>query len=149
MENYSTLCLNLNASNYLMSVTKWSKFLSIVMFISCSIMLLTGIGLLIFNSTIPMMNGMKTETMIPIKIISTLYIILSGLYFFIGFFMYRFAIKTANAINLQMESELEVGFKALKNQYTLMGVITIVIISLTILAFVGGIIVILTSATNL
>lgn len=144
-----TLGLTMNAAGYLMTVCKWANFLSIIAFIGCAFMAIAGIGMSVFSSLLPNMNQMGSASMMPFKFIGVLYIGLSVLYFFIAYYMNIFASKTTNAINLNMESELEAGFKALKSQYTLIGVMTIVMISLMLLAIVGGVIaIIITTASS-
>ncbi len=144
-----TLGLTMNATSYLTTVCKWAKFLSIITFIGCAFMILSGIGMVTFGSLLPGMNQMGPAPMLPFQMIGFLYIGMSVLYFFIAYYMNLFASKTTNAINLNMDSELEAGFKALKSQYTLIGVTTIVMISLMLLAIVGGVIaIIITTAAS-
>jgi hypothetical protein len=144
-----TLGLTMNATSYLTTVCKWAKFLSILSFICCSLTIISSIGMIAYGSLIAGMNQMGPASMLPFQMIGFIYIAMSVLCLFIAYYMNLFASKTTNAINLNMDSELEAGFKALKSQYTLIGVTTIVMISLMLLAIVGGVIaIIITTAAS-
>lgn len=142
MTDTQQLTLNFNAKNHLLTVTRWAKFLAIIGFIGTGFMALASLFILVFSSFIPNIGqmGSASPALMPIKFIGFIYMGFAVFYFFIAYYMYTFASKSANAITLNLDSELEAAFNAMKKQYTLMGIFTIVMLALMLIVMAVGII---------
>jgi len=119
------------AENYLMTISRWSKFIAItiitvgfVFFISAFVVAAISTAL---TASVPFLDGAT------VLAISITYIVCALIYFLLGFYLYRFADRTKRGLIRRQEEFVEQGFYALKMHYSIMGVLTIVTISLFIL----------------
>jgi hypothetical protein len=139
-EESSLFDLNVEPSilNYLSETARWGKFLSIIGFIACSIMLLAGIIIPVVFNRMGNLGGNNLFGGIGFGFIFFIYVILALIYFFPCFYLLRFsnAIKSALASNDQLQ--LTEGFKNLKALFKYVGIFTIVILSLYALILVFG-----------
>lgn len=136
------------AEQYMLASTRWAKFLSILGFIAAGFMLIFSLSLSSIMSLATAFNpaGGAGLAGVPIFFLSAIYIGMSVIYFMIAFYMYNFATKTQRGILQRDEYSMEAGFKALKSQLTLMGVMAVIGLSLLALIVVFAIIVGIASA---
>lgn len=142
MTDTQQLTLNFNAKNHLLTVTRWAKFLAIIGYIGSGFMLLVSLFVLTLSSFMPDLSQISPSpvTFMPFKVLGFAYMALAVFYFFIAYYMYSFASKSANAITLNLDSELEAAFNALRKQYTLVGIFTIVMLALMVIMLTVGLI---------
>lgn len=122
------LC-NKEVKSFLSETARWAKFLSIVGFV--------GLGLFVIIAVV-MMAGMAvfasalgaTEA----GLLGVIYILLAVVYFFPVLYLYRFSVSIKNSLEFGDESEWNNGFLNLKKTFKFMGVFTIVILSMYVLA---------------
>lgn len=141
MEENKTDILNLplsdRAANYLKEAARWARFLAIFGFVIMGILLLAGIGLTTyFSSMMATELGPMGGAIFPV-----VYILLSLLYFFPCLYLFRFARKTSSAVLADDMILMEEGFRNLKAFFRYMGILLIVVLSIYALAFVVGILV--------
>jgi hypothetical protein len=116
---------------YLNETRKWTIFLSILGFIFLGLMVIMAIFAGTFFSS--MSGGMAPAgTGIFLSII---YLLMAVLYFFPILYLYKFSVHSKRAIYGESTDELTLAFKNLKSHYKFMGILTIVLLSIYLLAF--------------
>jgi Family of unknown function (DUF5362) len=126
--------------SYLFETARWARFLSIVGFVLCVLIILGG---LLFGSVFSyFINAYDTNGLNPTGLgvtMAIVYILVSVLYFFPCLFLFRFATKMKIALNGNAQEELNLSFQNLKSLFKYVGIITIIVLALYGLAFVIGI----------
>jgi len=125
--------INQSIRESLGTMTYWSKFLAIIGFIGIGFMVIAAIGFIIGGSMLE--NFGQFQLMFTV-LYPLIYIALAILYFFPVNYMYRFAVKSRNALNSNSQENLDSGLSNLASSYKYIGVMTIVIISLYALIFI-------------
>ncbi|KYP15029.1 DUF5362 family protein [Flavihumibacter sp. CACIAM 22H1] len=127
------------SSSYLAETAKWAKFLSIIGFIVCGILVLAGIFMGSILSDLSSMGGNPGVFAGGGSIfISILYVAMSALYFFPCLYLYRFAVAMKTALQANDALQLQTSFKNLKSSFRFVGILTIILLSLYVLIFVGA-----------
>ena len=145
MENSSPfdsfeLQLTVAAQGFLRETAKWARFLSIIGFIAMFFLLLAGLFFMAAGSAMGSETaGMGAMAAFPGSILGIIYIVMAILYFFPFYYLYKFASKTKSAFAGNDTVQLTEGFENLKSHYKFMGILTIVMIVLYIVAIIGGI----------
>lgn len=122
--------------NNLNETGKWTNFLSIMGFIFIGLMIVLGffIGSIFSENANDQNNTPFSGT-----IIGFIYLMMGLIYFFPVLYLYKFSTFTKKALMHQNPDDLNEAFKNLKAHYRFMGIITIVLIAIYLLAFVIGI----------
>jgi hypothetical protein len=112
---------------------KWSLFMTILGFIALGLILIIGLIATLFLSvfktgTIP--NAVNWG-FLPAAII----LVLSVVYFFPLFYLYRFSIQMGHAVRNLDNSEIKKAFKNLKRYYVYIGILLIVLLVIYFVAF--------------
>lgn len=127
---------------HLAESAKWAKFLSIVGFIMCGIIvILSFFAGTIFSASMNQDNDYTDGAgFAGLGIIMTIFYLAIGvLYFFPCLFLFRFANQMTAALDTNEQITLNKSLQNLKRMFRYMGILTIIVISLYILAFVFGI----------
>lgn len=148
----NTFPLQIDNSNipYLSEAARWGKFLSILGFIFITIMLIVGLLALFSGGSFTSseldteFQDMQLPPSIAGVIIGIYILIVAILYFFPCLYLYNFSSKMQAALKNNDQVNLNVSFKNLKSLFKFWGVLTIIILSIWILALLFG--VLLTSA---
>lgn len=135
-DNFGGSTLNSEIKSYLAETAKWGYFLSIVGFIGIGFMVLAGLFMGSFMSTL----GMGAAGMINPAIFTVMYLIFAALYFFPVLYLFKFSTKMKVALRSDNEAELTTSFQNLKSLYKFMGILTAIILGLYALIFVFGMI---------
>ena len=124
--------------SYLSETAKWANFLAIVGFIGLGFMVLAG---LFMGVAFTAMAGDIPEAAMPFPpiLFSGIYILMAAVLFFPVLYMYRFAKHMKTALAADDQVALTDSFMNLKAAYKFYGVLTIVLLGIYALAFVGGI----------
>ena len=131
------LTLTSAAKSFLRETAKWSFFLSIMGFIGIGFIVLVAL----FAGTI--FNSMPQAQQMPFDFGITMtiaYLIMALLYFFPVLYLFKFSRKIKLALLTKNDETLADAFEMLKSHYKFVGVFTIIMLSLYVLAIVGGII---------
>lgn len=124
------------SNGYLKETAKWAKFLSILGFIGCGLIVLIGLGMTFFFSSFnsPELAG-------PVGMyssgLSLVYIAMAALYFFPCLYLYRFATGMQTALQAGEPVQLQTSFRNLKSCFRFIGILTIILISIYLLVIVG------------
>jgi hypothetical protein len=141
--NLFELQIDQPSQNYLSESARWARFLSIMGFIGCGLMVLGG---LLFGSffSYMMKNNEPETTAVAGGLFSSLYaasaILGAVLVFFPSMYLFRFSSKMRIATNNNDQSALTDSIKNLKSFFKFYGIVTIVVLSVYALAIVAGII---------
>ncbi len=131
-----TLHLNHNIKHYLLEAARWGRLLAIFGYITCTLFLLFSVYLIISPNN-PMNNTQSTSVSMGIGI---LYFALSTLYFIPINYLYKFSIKTKQALFDKDYRLLEFALKNLKSLLKFTGISTIVVIVLYAIIFFGALV---------
>ena len=118
----------------LISSAKWGKFLSIVGFIGCVLMLLAGI----YMATIMPSLGVYAYASESARIAGFVYIITSIILFFPCLYLNKFSNKIREAIRSTSQESLDTAFLNLKSMFKFYGIVTIIFLLIFALAFLAG-----------
>ncbi|RPE06002.1 hypothetical protein EGT74_27010 [Chitinophaga lutea] len=146
METNNLLDLQIDpeSGSLLSEAAKWGKFLAIVGFVGCGFMLLGGLMLAAMSSTISSqmeaMGGTGAATFYSSGMGTALYIGMAVLYLFPCLYLYRFAGRMQEALRSTDQGVLNSSFANLKSMFKFMGILTIIIIAFSILAFIFAIV---------
>jgi len=115
-----------NSKMYLKTAASWSKFMAILQFVA--------MGLIIFAALVALTVGsfMGSYTSVPLPAIGLCYLAIGVIMFFPAKYLYCFAQKTAKAVAINDTLEMEKAFKNMKSFWKFTGIMTIVILALSI-----------------
>ncbi len=134
------LVVDAEAHQHLMETVKWAKFLGIVGFVICAIIVLAALfaGSFLANMTsnpaFPSEAGAGAGIMISI-----VYLVIAGVYFALSLFVYRFAVKTKQALLATDQVGFNQGLHNLKLVYRISGIIVVLYLALVAIAALVGI----------
>jgi hypothetical protein len=141
------LQLDQQASAYLGDTARWAKFLAIVGFIFCALIVIVAIFAgSIFSAMFGRMGGqMGTNSLDGVgaaggAFIAVLYILIALLYFFPLLYLYNFATKMRAALRSNDQVQLTASLRNLKACFRFIGVLTIISLGFMALGLLFGII---------
>ena|SRR5690606_4169872 len=140
--------LSINETNKteLAEAARWAKFLAILGFIMCGLIVLGGIFAGTIFSTLMSGNMQEIEGMeggMPAGfggIMAVFYIIFALIYFFPCLFLFRFANQMKAALATNEQGALNSSFQNLKSMFRFLGIFTIVMLAVYVIAILIGII---------
>ena len=137
--NLFELQIDASAQSYLRETAKWAKFLAIVGFICCALLVLVGI----FAASLFATMGMSSQFGSPMAagmgaMLTVIYICIALVYFFPCLFTYRFGSQMQAALRSNDQQLLISSLRNLKAVYKFMGILTIIVLSFYVLALVFG-----------
>jgi len=141
-ENFvpDTFLLQVDNGNipYLKEAAKWAKFLAIVGFAVCAVLLLLVIFFSsLFTSSLSEISSEAGNSSNLQNIILIIYVVVIAiLYFFPLFYLYNFSTKMQTAISHNDQISLNASFRNLKSCLKYMGVLTIVVLCVYVLAMI-------------
>jgi Family of unknown function (DUF5362) len=145
-QNQDTSLFGLNidpiTKNHLSDAARWAKFLAIMGFIVCGLIVIVGIfaGSLVqnFSSRYEGFGNTEINTRGFGAVATVMYILIALLYFFPCLFLFNFASKMKIALLSNDQNKLNSSFQNLKKTFRYVGVLTIIILSCYVLALVIG-----------
>ncbi len=126
--------------SHLSETAKWGKFLSILGFIMCGMMIIFAFVIPDLITNLPTYNGFSEGTLGAAKgLLIAVYLILAALFFFPCLFLYRFSVKTQASLRTTNQETFEDGFRNLKSTFRFYGIMAIVILSFYAIIIIAGI----------
>ncbi len=122
----------------LQTISSWLKFFGILGFVGVGLMVLTAIVFLFFKVILTSTFDESKLFLFPLDIIGLIYLIISIIYFFPTYFIFRSGLDLANAIKTINQDRLEKGINFLKKHFVYMGIIVIIFVSIYILVVIGA-----------
>lgn len=131
----SGISISSESASYLKEVAKWSSFLSIVGFCIIGIMVIFAL----FAGTVFSSFDQYSQTPLPVSgfLFSLLYLLMSLLYFFPVLYLFNFSRNLKTALAQTDPSALEEAFRNLKAHYKYVGILTIIVLTLYLVLFLG------------
>lgn len=163
MEENNKVELNELAIDSLKTSAKWSTFLAIIGFIGIAFLLLAalfaGTALSAMSNNPELhelqemqgmhnMHGMNPFESI-LRFLPVLYVILAIIYFFPVYYLFKYASGMKKALNFRKSEMVAEALTYLKSHHKFLGIMTIVVISLYFLFFIGAIIFAATMASRM
>lgn len=123
--------------SFLRETAKWARFLAIIGFICVAFMVVFALSVgAIFSAMATLSPEFSALAAMP-WIYSVVYLLLAVVYAFPAYFLYKFSADTRVALEMRDSALLETGLRFLKSHYKFIGIMTIVIVVLYALLFVG------------
>jgi hypothetical protein len=147
-QNQDTSLFGLNidpvTKSHLSDAARWAKFLAIMGFIVCGCVVIIGIFAgSIFQNLSSRYEGFDRNGELSTRgfgaVAAVAYILVALLYFFPCLFLFNFASRMKTALLSNDQNKLNSSFQNLKKTFRYMGVLTIIILSFYIIAFLIGI----------
>ncbi len=119
--------LTQEAVAHLGKIRKWTMFFSILGFIALGILAIVGIAMIFIMPMLGQEGAMGPLSGIFLVII---YIIIAAIYFFPILYLYRFSVHVKSSLANSDANDLSVALKNLKDHYTFLGILTVVILAI-------------------
>jgi len=122
------------SSSYLGETAKWAKFLSIVGFVMCGLIVLAALFAGAFFGAAFRQMGMSGGGAVGGAFLSIIYILVALLYFFPCLYLFNFSGKMQVALKNNDQEQLSGSLRNLKSCFKFLGILTIVMLSFYALA---------------
>lgn len=129
------LVISSTSQGNLSGAAKWGKFLAIVGFIFCGLMLIGGIYL---QSVLSTYTTYGYGSGFP-KFVGITYAVMAIILFFPCLYLSKFSNKIQEAVRSSNQESLDSAFSNLKSMFKFYGIFTIIILVFCALAFLGTI----------
>ena len=135
------LHLDHEATGYLGETARWGKFLSIIGFIGCVLLVILAFSIgALLSYSYDRMGAIGAAAAVPSGMLTVVYLAIAVLYFFPVLYLYRFSVKMLSALRNNDQPLLNLSLRNLKSCYKFIGILTIISLGLTILIFIIAII---------
>ena len=131
--------------DHLIEISKWAKFLAIIGFIGIGLIVLAGIFMGSIGNLVESRTMMDGGSSFPGGLLTFIYLIMAGIYFFPVYYLFRFSVKMPQALGAADNVGFDEATGYLKSHYKYMGIMMIIVLSLYALVIVGVIIMALAS----
>lgn len=136
------LNLGNEAKTYLYETARWGRFLAIVGLVVCSLLVIAGLYFAFMPDSVGTMDSdllLSAEEKRVAGVSMAIGLILGALlYFFPCLYLLRFSANMKTALQAEDTSRLTEAFRQLKAAFRYVGILTIVILGIYVLAFVLG-----------
>jgi uncharacterized protein DUF5362 len=139
----NTFALQVDNGNipYLVEAAKWAKFLGILGFILCALMIICGLFAGSFFASLPEFNTSLNAMGAAGSIFITVWLVLIALlYFFPSLYLFNFASKMQTAIRNNDQVYLNSAFKNLKSCFKFWGILLIIMLCIYAIAITFAVI---------
>jgi hypothetical protein len=138
------LTLDPQSKRFLGETAKWGRFLSVIGFILCGLIVVGGIYFATIvknsNNVFDRYGGSTSQLQALGPAVAIIYILMAVLYFFPCLYLNRFANKMTTALAAEDQGSMTTAFENLKSMFKFFGVLTIIIISIYVVIFVLAIV---------
>lgn len=122
----------------LANTARWARFLAIVGFVMCGLMVLMAFSV----GSIMSMVGQQTSSLMFMGsymsgFVIVIYLLVALLYFFPCLYLFRFARKTRMALHEQNQQELDASFRNMERFFRFVGILTLIMLVFYALAILG------------
>jgi hypothetical protein len=129
--------LDQQSFTYLGEAARWAKFIAIVGFIFCGLLVLIAL----FAGTIlaSMSTALGDLSSIGGALFTVIYLVFAIIAFFPNLYLYKFAVKMQRTIRMNEHGILQDSLRNLKSYFRFLGILFIIVLCFYALAFIGGI----------
>lgn len=135
----SEIGLTTESISYLAEAGKWGRFLAIMGFIMCGIIVLIGLFASSIFSMMSNMTGSPSAMAGLGGMVTVIYLLIALFYFYPCLTLYRFSTNAIEAARSRSTENVTMALKNLKANFKFVGIVTIVILSIYVLAIIFGI----------
>jgi len=139
-----TVLLQVDNTNtvYLNEAAKWAKYLGIIGFVMCALLVFTGLisGSILRSSFSQVNSELRPMENISGVFLAFWFIVAALLYFFPSFYLFRFASSMQTAFINNDQATLNAAFRNLKSCFKFWGVFFVIILSLYALIIIFSIV---------
>ncbi|MDP4151575.1 MAG: DUF5362 family protein [Bacteroidota bacterium] len=131
------------SSSYLADTARWAKFIAIVGFVLCGLILLVAIFAGSMLASFSRFGGGGVDGVAAAGLggfVTVVYILIGLLYFFPCLYLFNFATKMQVALRNNDQEQLGQSFRNLKACYRFIGVLLIIYLGFIALALIFGVI---------
>jgi hypothetical protein len=129
------LQINSVTENHLMDIAKWGKFLSIVGFIFCAVMVIVAF---VVGNYVGKLNGYSSAYSSGVSAgITIFYLIIAIVMFFPCLFLYKFSVKMQQSLTSFSQEDFETSFQNLKAMFKFQGILAIILLAIWIIAILA------------
>ena len=144
-QNLFELQLDQPSTAFLGEAAKWAKFLAIMGFIFCGLMIVIALFAGSIIGAAMSAAGGNMSSMFGSGFITSIYLVIAAIYFFPCLYLFRFASQMQDAIRNHEQNQLQTSFRNLKSCFKFMGILIIIMLCFYVLMIIGGVIFGLTS----
>lgn len=138
--NLFELQIDQEVMGQLSTTAKWGKFLAIMGFISCAILVIVALFFAKTFAAFATFSGaggsVYNETSLAGSFITIMYIVTAIVWFFPNFFLYKFSTKMQVALRNTDQLHLNGSFSNLRTSFRYIGILTIIVLSFFMLALI-------------
>lgn len=141
--NLFNLSIDDQSNLHLKEAAKWARFLGIVGFVICGIIVLVALfaGAFLGSMMSTLSGGGMSEMGSGFgAIITIVYLLFAALYFFPSLWLYQFGTKMKAALGANDQNDLNMSFSKLKAFFRFWAILTIIILCLYALIFIFAVI---------
>jgi uncharacterized membrane protein YjgN (DUF898 family) len=129
--------------DHLTETAKWGKFLAIIGFITCGLLLIVSFFVgSIMSSTAALApystSELRAASNLGGAFFTMIYIIGAVIYFFPCLYLYRYSVRMKTALNTNDQTKLNQSLKSQRMLYRYIGIVTIITISLYVIGLLIG-----------
>jgi hypothetical protein len=128
-----SISVNNEIKEYLTETSKWGKFLAVVGYIGMGLLCLIGIAVMIGFSIFSKVS----DANFPMGVLGFVYIIIAVVYYFPVNYLHKFSSQMRAGIESNNQEVVTTGFENLKSLFKFMGIFTIVVLSIYVLALIA------------
>jgi hypothetical protein len=130
------ISINEESQSHLRDIAKWAKFLAIIGFILGGLISLAGVLVMIAG---PALSSLMGDMGIALSAMGIVYVFAGFLYIYPSLKQLRFANQIVQGFDKQDQPTITSAFQNLKSVFRYWGILTVIIIGLYVLIFIGGI----------
>jgi hypothetical protein len=137
----NTFALQVDNGNipYLAEAAKWAKFLSILGFIFCALIIIAA--LLMGTAFSAVFSQLQSQNMAGLgavggTVLMIYYIVIAIVYFFPCLFLFNFASKMQTSIRNNDQVYLNTSFRNIKSFFKFWGIVTIIVLCIFVIAII-------------
>jgi hypothetical protein len=139
-QNLFELQIDQQSISYLGETARWAKFLSIVGFVLCGLMIVFALfagSILATFAKLGNTDAFGSTMGLGGAFISVIYIVIALLYFFPCLYLFNFSVKMQTALRNNDQTNLNVALSNLKSCFKFVGILTIIFLSFYLLGTIA------------
>lgn len=143
LDQFDSVSITDKSKIFLNEIAKWSKFLGIVGFIGCGLILFFALFFLAMDPFSKLTNGASLDNpfgSLSGSLFGIIYLVIGALYFMPSLYIYKAGNSLLKGIQQKNDHVMEVGLENLKSCFKFIGILTIVTVGFYFLAFGAGMI---------
>lgn len=136
------LQLDQQSISYLSEGARWARFIAIVGFIFCGLMVILAffVGTIFTTVMSSTMGAAAGFTGLGGGFITFMYIVFAAIGFIPCLFLYRFGSRLQLAVSNNQQDQMHIALKGLKSYFKFIGILFIIYISFCVLGVIGAVI---------